>query len=659
MVFTFRLPSSLVANPSISPRRQDGFKPANAWVANGIAWLDDIQQFYRERSVIEKEYSGRLNALAKKYFEKKLKKTSVLSVGETPTTTPGSLESASLTTWTTQLTTLERRAEMHDKYGSDLVNQVSEPLKVLASHFEELRKRHSSYAEHLEKEREASYSDLRKFKAKYDAVCQEVEAKRKKTESSFDKAKAQSNYQQQLMEMNNAKNTYLIAINVTNKQKEKYYHEYVPELLDSLQDLSEFRTTKLNQLWTAATGLESATLQESNSLVQNQAHEISRNVPQLDSNMYMQHNAVVWNDPPDKAFEPSPVWHDDDTMVTDEQAKVYLRNVLAKSKGQLGDLRREVDKKRREVEGLKRAKQRVRNGTEQKDEVDVVRMIFSMQEDLHQLERKRISAEVETSTITSAVGDVTLGARNHNFKAQNLKLPTNCDLCGDRIWGLSAKALACRDCGYMCHTKCEMKVPAECPGELSKEERKKIKAERQEQANTLLKPGTILPDHVADMGPSLSRANTMSSLSSRRSVSASVGGGSATSPGPMLEVTEDAPPEQAAPTTQRKSMIISGTLRKNRVIAPPPAAYISELPGSTPDGPSTSSATEQKGKMLYSFEAAGDGEITVREGRDVLVLEGDGEFFFIPYVHFILLYFFFFLGLQLRWPSCLGPWLTD
>lgn len=27
-------------------------------------------------------------------------------------------------------------------------------------------------------------------------------------------------------------NTYLIAINVTNKQKERYYHEYVPDLLD-------------------------------------------------------------------------------------------------------------------------------------------------------------------------------------------------------------------------------------------------------------------------------------------------------------------------------------------------------------------------------------------------------------------------------------------
>jgi hypothetical protein len=54
--------------------------------------LDDIQQFYRERSVIEKEYSAKLAALAKKYYERKAKKSSSLSVGDTPAMTPGSLE---------------------------------------------------------------------------------------------------------------------------------------------------------------------------------------------------------------------------------------------------------------------------------------------------------------------------------------------------------------------------------------------------------------------------------------------------------------------------------------------------------------------------------------------------------------------------------------
>ena len=58
----------------------------------GISWLDDIQQFYRERSTIEKEYASKLNGLAKKYVDKKGRKSSVLSVGEHPTVTPGSLE---------------------------------------------------------------------------------------------------------------------------------------------------------------------------------------------------------------------------------------------------------------------------------------------------------------------------------------------------------------------------------------------------------------------------------------------------------------------------------------------------------------------------------------------------------------------------------------
>jgi hypothetical protein len=71
---------------------QDAFKSVNAWVSNGITWLDDIQAFYRERSVIEKEYSAKLTALAKKYYDKKAKKSSSLSVGDTPAMTPGSLE---------------------------------------------------------------------------------------------------------------------------------------------------------------------------------------------------------------------------------------------------------------------------------------------------------------------------------------------------------------------------------------------------------------------------------------------------------------------------------------------------------------------------------------------------------------------------------------
>lgn len=457
-------------------------------------------------------------------------------------------------------------------------------------------------------ERDASYEHLRKIKGKYDTTCQEVEARRKKSESSYDKAKAQSAYQQQLIEMNNAKNTYLITINVTNKQKQMYYHEYVPEVMDSLQDLNEFRTERLNALWTTASKLESDMLQQSKDKMDNLGQEISRNAPHLDSMMYMQHNLGSFQEPLEKEFEPSPIWHDDKAMVADEAAKIFLRNVLSKSKSQLGELRREVDKKRREVDSVKATKQRVREGTQKMDEVELVRQLFALQEELHAVDRQRLTAEIETFTITSVVGDVTLGANNHNFKSQTFKIPTNCDLCGERIWGLSAKGFDCRDCGYTCHSKCQMKVPADCPGEKNKEERKKLKAERQEAANQLLAPESALSPHVNE-GSDLSRSNTMNSLSSqsaRPSIS-----------GQQTPTTEDGPPEPARPV-----VAVPAPGRKNRMMAPPPAAYVHDT-GNGANG--SADKDEKRGKMLYAFEANGDGELSVGEGREVILLEPDGK----------------------------------
>ena len=64
--------------------------------------------------------------------------------------------SASLTTWTIQLSTLERRAAEHERYSSELVLQVSDPLRNIAIKYEELRKSHADFATKLEKEKEAA-----------------------------------------------------------------------------------------------------------------------------------------------------------------------------------------------------------------------------------------------------------------------------------------------------------------------------------------------------------------------------------------------------------------------------------------------------------------------------------------------------------------------
>lgn len=379
-----------------------------------------------------------------------------------------------------------------------------------------------------------------------------------------------------------------------------------------MQDLSETRVNKLNAIWSLAASIETQTLTRSTEYLQHLSSEIPRNNPLLDSMMFVRHNAGGWQEPGDFQFEPSPVWLDDGNLAVDESAVIFLRNVLLKTKGSLGDYRRELEKKLKEVENAKAVRRNIREGKDKRDEVDVVRSIFAIQEAAHEIEKQKVTAEVEVSTITSVVGDVSIGARNHNFKSQTFKIPTNCDLCGDRIWGLSAKGFDCRDCGYTCHSKCELKVPADCPGEQSKEERKKLKEERQKASHTVTSSNGAATGSQSDM-PRLGRSdtvNSMNTLSSGYSATAhrSISGGMS-------------PTAEEPPAIEKKAPAVAGA-RKNRMVAPPPAAYIK----AEDDAPSTASgAPEVKGRMLYAYEAGGDGELTVADGQDVTVLEPDGR----------------------------------
>lgn len=386
--------------------------------------------------------------------------------------------------------------------------------------------------------------------------------------------------------------------------------------MQSLQDLSETRVNKLNAIWLLAAQIETQTLTRSTEYLNHLSGEIPRNNPLLDSMMFVRHNAGPWQEPEDFQFEPSPVWLDDSNIAVDESATIFLRNVLTKSKSSLSEHKRELEKKRKEVENAKAVRQKIRDGTDKREEVDIVRAIFAIQETMHEVERQKVSAEVEVSTITSVVGDLSIGARNHNFKSQTFKIPTNCDLCGDRIWGLSAKGFDCKDCGYTCHSKCEMKVPADCPGEQSKEEKKKLKEERQKAAHTVTATNGAATSSSADM-PRLGRSDTVNSMNTLSSGYSATAQRSIAGISPTAE--EPPPPEKKAPAPAPGP-------RKNRIVAPPPAQYIkSEEDVPTP----TSKSAEPKGKMLYAYQEHGDGEVTVAEGTEITILEADGMFFLI------------------------------
>jgi formin-binding protein 1 len=120
-----------------------------------------------------------------------------------------------------------------------------------------------------------------------------------------------------------------------------------------MQDLSELRTHRLNILWTHASALEQTCLSRTTTILQHSTTEIARNVPILDSTMFVRHNAPQWTEPPDFDFEPSPIWHDDPAIVTDEFAKVFLRNMVSKSREGLNKIKGDVALKQQTVEKLR------------------------------------------------------------------------------------------------------------------------------------------------------------------------------------------------------------------------------------------------------------------------------------------------------------------
>ncbi|TGZ85498.1 FCH-domain-containing protein [Ascodesmis nigricans] len=609
---------------------KDAFKPVNNWVAAGISWLEDVQSFYRERSALEKEYAGKLNALAKKYHEKKAKKSATLTVGDSPSLTPGSLESASLTTWTTILTSTEQLASEHDSLSTSLSLQVCDVLKAIQARYDDFRIRHEKLAQKLVTQRDEMYGDLKKSKTEYDNVCKMVEEKRQKIDKSFDasRSKAEKAYRAEQLEMNNIKNSYLLQVNVANHHKKRYFYEDLPEVINSLQDLNETRVTRLNALWTLSSQLETSCYQNSIRLLDTQISEIARNTPTLDSGMFLKHNLVIWNEPADFGFEPSPVWHDNPEMVVDAPSQIYLRNILQKSKRGIEGLKGDVTRRQQEIGNLMAEREKVKlDEAQAQREIDLTRSVIYMQEELLAPASKLLRYEVEVSTIVGVVGDLSRGAQAHTFKSTSFKIPTTCDLCLEKIFGIGAsgKGSKCTDCGYTCHAKCEMKVPAECPGVLDKAAKKALKEENKKKAQ----------EAAETNGVELTRSNTISSMSSTHTAKPSLTPGIGSvrmSKSPSISGASIASASSAGgaggPTSLNATTTTSTSTSaapRRRIIAPPPERYISPPPVHDSPPGSSSGPAKGTGKMLYPFSGdVSEGQLSVSEHETLTILDDDG-----------------------------------
>ena len=190
---------------SIGDSVLDGYKQTSSWVDNGIAWLEDLSEFYKERASIERESAQRLAQLTSKYFDKKAAASAKLSVGDLPVTTPGSLENQSLQTWQVLLHQSEATSQQRMKLADQFGRQVCNDLDVLRSRFEDLSKQFKKFDEHIEDRLKETIKKVSKQKHNYDNSCEQMESARAKGKKSVDSKQS---------DMYNAKNEYVIQVNI-------------------------------------------------------------------------------------------------------------------------------------------------------------------------------------------------------------------------------------------------------------------------------------------------------------------------------------------------------------------------------------------------------------------------------------------------------------
>lgn len=315
---------------SIGNDLKDSFKITDKWIGNGINWLIDIDEFYRERAAIEKEYSNKLKELCKKHFEKKAKNSSHLSVGDEPQVTPGSLESASLVMWNEALTQTELIADEKALLSKEFQSKVGDNLVTLKSRCMNIRSQIVAVHDNLKLEKTKVEDDVTKSKKHYDSLCSSTESARQKTEKSLNE-KHERKLHEKEVEMNIGKNDYLMKINIANRNKDKFYYQDIPEVLDYFQELNESRVALVNKVLKNASIIE----RNSNDRIKEKLFTIDstidQNNPKLDTAMFIKHNIIDWKEPSDFYFIPCDIWHDDESLVTKSPEIDTLKKILNQS----------------------------------------------------------------------------------------------------------------------------------------------------------------------------------------------------------------------------------------------------------------------------------------------------------------------------------------
>ncbi|KAH8994342.1 hypothetical protein EDB86DRAFT_3078196 [Lactarius hatsudake] len=578
-----------------------------------------IRELYRERATIERDYAAKLMALAQKAVEKKNKKMALAVVGDEPskqwnddTLMQSTLENA----YSKIIASFVNSQQEHLSLADDLNVQVVGVLASLA------RKNEAQFYQKVLADTDRIYGDRSKSKIKYDEECAEVETYRQKQERTQDdkhSSRAAKQYQQQIVDMHNAKNLYIMSTTIANNVKDRLFTEDLARIENQHQHIQSNYITNIVTVLQHAQALQLShhdALKNQASVVGVALTEIN---PKKDQAVFIEHNLRPFASPTDWSFEPCASHYDTAEVNVEGGAKIFLQNKLQRSRAKLQELKPLLEEKRKEAEQAMSFVD-AGSGNPSSGSVDAIDGLLDAQHQLALYETSQSILETEIRIIEKALGGDEGSQRPHSFKSSSFTIPTECGYCAASIWGLSKQGKTCKACGLSVHSKCELKVAADCSG---------VRGVRQKVTDS---------ESVSGSSPTLSRSSSRASSTVLPTASSFTQSTPLTIPEaefPVVRVVYDFTPTSPFELAVHEGASVrvveeddgSGWVKVvdedgGRGLVP--ASYI-EAAGATPapgSGAEQSIGSGQFVRGLYDYRSQGPDELDVSEGARIELTSG-------------------------------------
>ncbi|KAJ3399868.1 hypothetical protein HDV05_001479, partial [Chytridiales sp. JEL 0842] len=400
---------------------------------------------------LEREYGKKLESLGRRWQGKREKRGAIVAVGGA-----GSGSTTLEECWTGVTNMLVHMSRSHHQLSETLVTHLTDPLKTLHSRTDDSRKTCLVFASRMQSEKENCFAEVERCRKRYEASCLAVELAKGRFERCGDDKQREKHkrcWHTEIVDLQNAKTSYLLALKAVNACKASYVELDLPEVLGGLFDLAEdtemrmqrYLETFVKSIEACSEGVKVACnsgLQSVEALTPKKdtatfvsAHpETSPSHPPLppwDTNPYRLVSPPV-------EFVPTPIWKDPPTFPSDEHAKIYMLNIHHRLHTQQRKLAVQLAHSTKSLEGLETLQRSYESNPKMTPEsvLEVREKVWEAKRECWALQAGARGLELQMRVLEECLGSAVVGKGGfHEFKASAFAIPVTCEYCRFVIWG--------------------------------------------------------------------------------------------------------------------------------------------------------------------------------------------------------------------------------